>query len=205
MPVSEARSTTKTSPSGEITRLLEAVARDRHGAVDALFNATYDELKMLAGAQRRRWRGDETLSTTVLIHEAYLKLVQGRHRQWEHRGHFFAVASRAMRQILINYARDKRVAKRGGDALSVSIDDVPLVAAGAVDELLALDEALDGLAALDARQARVVECRFFGGLSVAETAEALDVSPATVKRDWAVARAYLQRALAPPPSVPDAR
>lgn len=182
-------------PTGDITRLLEAVAGGRDGAVDALFAATYEELKALAGTQRRRWRGDDTLSTTALIHEAYLKLARRRGPQWEHRGHFFAVASTAMRQILINYARDKRVAKRGGDAAPVSPDDVPLVTEDAVEELLSLDEALDALAALDARQARVVECRFFGGLSVEETAEALDVSPATVKRDWAVARAYLQRAL----------
>lgn len=182
-------------PTGDVTRLLEAVARGRDGAVDELFAATYEELKALAGSQRRRWRGDDTLSTTVLIHEAYLKLAQRQGPQWEHRGHFFAVASTAMRQILINYARDKRVAKRGGDATPVSPDDVPLVSEDAVEELLALDEALDALAALDARQARVVECRFFGGLSVEETAEALDVSPATVKRDWAVARAYLQRTL----------
>lgn len=175
------------------------MARGRDGAVDALFAATYEELKTLAGAQRRRWRGDETISTTALIHEAYLKLVRRQDPRWEHRGHFFAVASKAMRQILINYARDKRVAKRGGDAPVVSADEVALVADGAVEELLALDEALEHLAALDPRQARVVECRFFGGLSVAETAEALDISPATVKRDWTVARAYLQRALAPPP------
>ncbi len=184
---------------GEITRLLEALASGRDGAVDALFAATYDELKALAGAQRRRWRGDDTLSTTALIHEAYLKLGRRPRPRWEHRGHFFAVASTAMRQILVNYARDKRVAKRGGDAQPVSVDAEQLVADSAVEELLALDEALRQLAAIDARQAQVVECRFFGGLTVAETAEALDVSPATVKRDWTVARAWLQRALAPAP------
>lgn len=134
-------STAQTPPPGEVTRLLEAVARGRHGAVDALFAATYEELKALAGVQRRRWRGDETLSTTALIHESYLKLVQRQEPHWEHRGHFFAVASTAMRQILINYARDKRVAKRGGDAVPVSPDDVPLVAEDAVEELLALNEA----------------------------------------------------------------
>lgn len=184
-----------TPSAGEVTRLLGAVARGREGAVDALFATTYGELKRLAGKQRRRWRGDETLSTTALIHEAYLKLVRQKDAQWEHRGHFFAVASRAMRQILINYARAKRVAKRGGDAQSTTLEERQLVAEEAVEELLALDEALERLAELDSRQARVVECRFFGGLTVAETAEALGLSPATVKRDWTVARAYLQRAL----------
>lgn len=188
---------------GEITRLLEAVAHGHEGAVHALFAATYEELKALAGAQRRSWRGDETLSTTALTHEAYLKLVHGRDPRWEHRGQFFAVASRAMRQILINYARDKRAAKRGGGVPPTSADEVPLVVDSAVEELLALDEALQELAALDGRQARVFECRFFGGLTVAETAEALDVSPATVKRDWAVARAWLRRALTPPSQAED--
>lgn len=163
--------------------------------MDELFAATYDHLKELAGVQRRRWRGDETLSTTAIIHEAYLKVARQEDPHWEDRGHFFAVASMAMRQTLINYARDKRAAKRGGDRRRTTLDGESLSASNAVDEIIALDEALERLAALEPRQARVVECRFFGGLSVVETAEAVGVSPATVKRDWAVARAYLTRAL----------
>ncbi|HUE95998.1 MAG TPA: sigma-70 family RNA polymerase sigma factor [Longimicrobiaceae bacterium] len=187
-----------TPPPGEVTRLLEAVASGHEGGVDALFAATYGELKRLAGKQRRRWRGDETLSTTALIHEAYLKLLGQEGAQWEHRRHFFAVASRAMRQILMNYARSKQVARRGGDRRRETFEEHRLVAEEAIEDLLALDEALGQLAELDSRQARVVECRFFGGLTVIETADALDLSPATVKRDWTVARAYLQRALSVP-------
>jgi RNA polymerase sigma factor (TIGR02999 family) len=171
--------------------------------VNKLFGEVYAELRRLARGQRRRWRGEETLNTTALIHEAYLKLSAGRAERWENRGHFLAVAATAMRQILIDHMRQARAEKRGGDRepSPLTVSALPDVPPASGEELLALDAALQRLEALDARQARIVECRFFGGFDVEETAEAVGVSTATVKRDWRVARAWLYRELgagAPP-------
>jgi RNA polymerase sigma factor (TIGR02999 family) len=180
----------------EVTILLRAASEGDHQALDRLFEAVYGELKRLARTQRRQWSGDFTLNTTALVNEAYLKMVRQGAVSWADRSHFYAVASRAMRQILVNYAERRSAAKRGGGAEVLSLDEVNPVAPEAAEEILALDEALQRLAVLEERQSRVVECRFFAGLSVAETAEVLGLSPATVKRDWALASAWLRREVA---------
>jgi RNA polymerase sigma factor (TIGR02999 family) len=183
-----------------LTRLLGAAQEGDEEALGEGFALVYDELKTLAQRQRRRWRGNHTLNTTALVNEAYLKLLGSDPAGLEGRGHFFALASTAMRHLLCNYARDQNAQKRGGDVAKVPLDDLEQAVPNPssperADTLLALDDALNRLESVDPRQARVVECRFFGGLSVEETASALDVSPRTVKRDWAVAQAWLYRAM----------
>jgi RNA polymerase sigma factor (TIGR02999 family) len=167
-------------------------------ALDELVTLLYDELTDLAHRQRQRWRNDCTLNTTALVHEAYLKLVGQDPIGVESRAHFLALAARAMRHILCNYARDRRALKRGGGLKRLTLDEAPehglaLPFGKAADALVALDAALDRLGQLDPRQAKIVECRFFGGLTVEETASALGISPRTVKRSWAVAQAWLHR------------
>jgi RNA polymerase sigma factor (TIGR02999 family) len=183
-----------------VTRLLNEVRDGNEAAMDRLFAAVYDELHDRARAQRRRWKGNNTLNTTALIHEAYLKLVDQDEAEWENRAHFLAVAATAMRHILINYARDQRAQKRGGDQPKFSLeglrDDLGRVVAVSderAEALIALDEALRRLEAVSARQSQIVECRFFGGMTIQETATALDVSTATVSRGWAMAKAWLHR------------
>ena len=185
-----------------IDRLLEDVGAGKREAFDALVPLVYDELRVLARRQRRRWRGDETLGTTALIHEAYLRLVDQSVPGWASHPHFLAVASRAMRQVLLDYAKRQHAAKRGGARRQVSLGEVEelLLARGEVGDahsetLLAVEEALCRLERHDHLHARVVECRFYGGMSIEETAAALGTSPATVKRKWAFARAYLNREL----------
>ena len=160
-----------------------------------MFELAYPRLREIAHARRRGWRGSDTLNTTGLVHEAYLKLASGGSGSYENRGHFFATTARAMRQVLINYAEKQSAKKRGGGASDVTLYESDAVTNEALDELLSLDDALKRLEAIDARQAGVVECLFFAGLTVAETAEALGISPATVKRDWSTARAWLYRAM----------
>lgn len=184
------------TPDAEIAAFLEALAAGEDVSLGELFAAAYSRLHSLAHDQRRRWRGQETLSTTALVHEAYLKLSQQEAPRWQSRGHFFRVAARAMRHILINYAERSRAAKRGGDSRHVAAEDAPLIHESRIEELLALNEALTRLEGLSPRQAQVVECRFFAGLEVEETAEALAVSPATVMRDWRRGKAWLYRELA---------
>jgi RNA polymerase sigma factor (TIGR02999 family) len=189
-----------TPPQESITQLLQAVQAGDRRALESLFPLVYGELHALALAQRRRWNGDLTLNATALVHEAYIKLVDQTGLAARTRGHFFAVAAKAMRHILCNYARDRQRLKRGGGAQHVSIDDaldaVPTVVwEEQAEQLAALDDALQRLAQVSERQSRIVECRFFGGLSIEETAAALDLSPATVKRDWTMARAWLYREL----------
>ena len=179
----------------DVSQLLARWTEGDPEALQRLLPAVYDELHRLAHAQLRGERRDHTLNTTALIHEAYLKLVRLETVAWPSRAHFYALAARVMRHILINYAARRKAQKRGGGLHAVPLDDAVAVAYDRADELLALDEALTQLAALDERQSRVVECRFFGGLSLDETAEALGVSPATVSRDWTMARAWLNRAL----------
>ena len=187
-----------------VTRLLGELRDGGPGALDALFPLVYGELQELARRQRRRWRGDHTLGTTALVHEAYLKLVDQARIDVEGRAHFFGLAARAMRHILCNYARERGARKRGGDLRRLSLDDLELsgpdgaLADGPSETLVALDDALARLEALDPRQSRVVECRFFGGMTIEETATAMGVSPRTVKRDWAVAQAWLHRELEGP-------
>ncbi len=183
-----------------VTYLLEALRQGDHGALDRLFPLVYDHLHELAHGQRRHWQGDDTLNTTALVHEAYLKLVDGAPAGWNGRAHFYGVAAIAMRHILINYAKKRRRKKRGGDQIKLSFDEERLIASGMMDlspenadDLVVLDEAMKRLETISTRQVRIVECRFFGGMSVVETAEALGLSPATVKRGWAMAQAWLYR------------
>lgn len=177
----------------EITRLLGQARRGDREALDDLFQAVYGELRRLAHGHRRAWRGNETLGTTALVNEAYLKLTRQREVPWQDRGQFFATASKAMRHILINYAERRRAAKRGGAQEPLPLDEGLVVSDDTAEELLALDQALHRLHELSPRQTQVVECRFFGGLDVKQTAEALAISPTTVKRDWAMASAWLKR------------
>lgn len=165
-------------------------------ALDKLLPLVYTELHRQAASFLRRERAGHTLQTTALINEAYLKLIDRRDVNWQSRTHFFAVAAQAMRRILVDYARAKHREKRGGDNVKLSLDDATLVAAKEKGvDLIALDEALNKLAKFDKQQARVVELRYFSGLSLEETAEALHVSRATVARDWEAARAWLHREL----------
>ena len=180
----------------EVTALLHQAAGGDRQALDALFESIYGELKRLARIQRSRWTGDETLNTTALVHEAYFKLVGAATSGWNDRAHFYAVASRAMRQILVTYAERRLAEKRGGGAELVPLDAANPVAPEVAEDILAMHDALGRLAQLDERQGRVVEYRFFAGMSVPETAELLGLSTATVKRDWAVASAWLRREMA---------
>ena len=162
-----------------------------------LFSAVYEALRRVAHRHLRAEATGHTLGTTALVHEAFLELSRLDHIRWPGRAYVLAAASQAMRRILIDYAVARKAQKRGGGVIAESLDDAVAMATTRGDELLALDEALDRLSAVDARCARVVECRFYGGMSIEETAEALETSPATVKRDWVMARAYLNRELAP--------
>jgi RNA polymerase sigma factor (TIGR02999 family) len=179
--------------AAEITRLLQAAGSGDRAAADRLFGRVYEELRRSAEAQRRRWRGDETLNTTALVHEAYIKLVGQGSTDWQDRAHFFAVAARAMRHVLVNYAERRQAAKRGGDVQMVPLDEANPVSQEVAGEVLALNQALERLEQRSERQSRVVECRFFVGLTISETADVLGISPATVKRDWALASAWLRR------------
>ncbi len=184
----------------EITQMLVAAAQGEGAALDEVFSSMYPRLRELAKSRRRGWHGDNTMDTTALIHEAYLKVASSGNARYKNRGHFFAVAAQAMRQILINYAEKKGAQKRGGGASAVTLHDKDIVTDEAMDEILTLNEALAKLEAMSPRQARVVECLFFAGFGVEETAEALEISPATVKRDWAAARAWLYREMRADPT-----
>src|SRR5438067_75945 len=198
----EQRSGEHSPPQHTVSRLLDDLRAGDRGAFDALLPLVYRELHELAQRQRRRWEGDETLNTTALVHEAYLRLADQSKAEWSSHAHFLAVAATAMRQILVDYAKRRRAAKREGGRQRVDLHDVETVlrAGGDVAEaqsevLLALDESLHRLEGHDARQARIVECRFYGGMTVEDTAEALGISTATVKRGWAMAQAWLYRDL----------
>ena len=176
----------------DVTQLL-ALARDGdQRALGQVLPLVYDELRRLARSQRYRNGASATLNTTAVVHEAYEKLAH-HDGTYADRIHFFRVAARAIRQVLIDAARARKADKRGGGTPDVSLDDIALASPARADEALALDEALDRLALLDERQAQIVDLRYFVGLTVPETAEVLDLSPATVKRDWAAARAWLVR------------
>jgi RNA polymerase sigma-70 factor (ECF subfamily) len=183
-----------TSPQ-EVTQLLVDWRGGDHSALDKLMLLVYDELHALARRYMKRERGDHTLQTTALDNEAYLKLVGRQNADWQNRAHFFGVAAQVMRHLLIDHARSRRYARRGGSTVRITLDEN--VAASPVDsnDLLALDEVLDRLDAIDERKRRIVELRYFGGLSVEETAEVLGVSPITVKREWLKAKAWLYREL----------
>ena len=178
--------------SGEVTRLLGEIGRGQQDAVNNLLPLVYDELHRLARSYFRRERGEHTMQPTALVHEAYIRLVDQR-APLESRGHFMAVAATQMRRVLLDYARKHRAARRGGDDQKVLLEDTMVICEQRPVDMILLDVALGKLAALDARQAQLVELRFFAGLSVEETAEVMGVSPATVKRSWSSARAFLHR------------
>jgi RNA polymerase sigma factor (TIGR02999 family) len=187
-----------TCDSTEITRLLVEWSDGNREALDRLMPLVYDELWSLAASYLRRERLDHTLQPTALIHEAFFKLLDQRRVQWQSRSHFFGIAARLMRRILVDHARTRSAAKRPPMASRLSIDDVDVVSETADVDVLALDQALVRLASIDPQQERIVEMRFFAGLTVEETAAALTISPDTVKREWTMAKAWLYRALCGP-------
>lgn len=178
----------------DVTRLLERVGGGDRAALDALIEAVYGELRHLASAHLRKERSGHTLSATALVHEAWVRLAD-QQQPWHGRAHFFGAASQAMRRILIDYARGRAAGKRKGERVSLTIAEGELKMTPSFDELLAIDAALTELSQVNDRLVRVVECRYFGGLTIPETAEALGVSHTTVSEDWRFARAWLHRAL----------
>jgi RNA polymerase sigma factor (TIGR02999 family) len=177
----------------EVTELLKEWRKGDRKALDALLPLVYKELRRQARFQLRKERPEHTLESAALVHEAFLRLTQVSTPQWESRTHFFAIAAQLMRQILVDYARRHRAAKRGGSVCKVSLHDAMAQRQRTSLDVIALDDALQSLAGIDERQSRVVELRFFGGLSIPEIAEVLEIAPATVQRDWATARAWLYR------------
>jgi len=184
-----------TSSKTTVAQLVEGARRGDEQALAALMPLVYDELRRLAASYMRRERPGQTLQATALVHDAYIRLMQDSKLSWQNRSHFFGIAARSMRQILVERARTRRALKRGGSRLRVTFDANLLAAETPAIDLEALDEALTRLEVVDAELARVVEIRFFGGLSIEEAAEALEVSPATIKRRWTLAKAWLAREL----------
>ncbi|MGQ0766744.1 MAG: sigma-70 family RNA polymerase sigma factor [Gemmatimonadota bacterium] len=178
----------------DVTRLLIDLQNGKPEASEQLIPLVYAELHDLASHYMRNERPDHTLQPTALVHEAFLKLVDQRHATWQNRSHFYGIAAQAMRRILVDHARKRRAAKRDGGS-AVTLDEFAAVAPERTLDLIALDDALTKLAGIEGRYARVVELRFFGGLEIEQVAEALGISPATVKRDWTFAKAFLQREL----------
>jgi RNA polymerase sigma factor (TIGR02999 family) len=183
------------SPPQDVTRLLLNWGAGDRQALDELTPLVYEELRRLASRYLRRERADHTLQSTALVHEAYMRMVDQRNVKWQNRAQFFGLAAEMIRRILVDHARAHRAEKRGGEAVKLALDEALDAAAGRDMELVRLDEALKKLAELDPQQSRIVELRYFGGLTIDETAESLGVSPATVKRDWVVAKAWLRRQL----------
>jgi RNA polymerase sigma factor (TIGR02999 family) len=179
----------------ELTRLLQAWGSGDQDALDSLMPLVYDELRRLAHRYMKSERAGHTLQTTALVNEAYIRLIDVKGVSWQGRAHFFAISARLMRRILVDFARSRQYAKRGAGAQRVSLDEALLVSDSSYEDVLALDEALGSLASMDGRKGQVVELRFFGGLSVEETAEVLQVSPETVLRDWRLAKAWLVKRL----------
>jgi RNA polymerase sigma factor (TIGR02999 family) len=177
----------------EVTRLLVAWGDGDRAALDKLMPLVYEELRRLAHHYMSGEGPDNTLQTSALVNEAYLRLVDQTNPHWQNRAHFFAISAQLMRQILVDYARKRRSRKRGGDARQVSLDEVMIVSEERAANVVALDDALKSLAEIDPRKSQIVELRFFGGLSIEETAEVLQVSPGTVMRDWTLAKAWLRR------------
>ena len=177
--------------SPDVTSLLKKLSEGNQDAADQLIPVIYHELHRLAVGHLRHERPDHTLQPTALVHEAYIKLVAQRNTDWQSRAHFFAVASKLMRRILVDYARRYLRAKRGGGQAKLALGDVLLVSTERPDNMLALDESLTRLEKVDARQGRIVELRYFGGLKIEEVAEILSISPTTVRREWTSAKAWL--------------
>jgi RNA polymerase sigma factor (TIGR02999 family) len=180
-------------PPSEVTQLLQVWRGGDRKALEALFPLVYKELRRLAHFQLRNERPNHTLQSAALVHEAYLRLVGMSSLQWESRTHFFAIAGQLMRQILVDYARRRGAAKRGGSVCKLSLDEGTMMPRRKDVDVVALDDALIGLAKIDPRQSQVVELRFFAGLSLEQVSEVLEIAPATVQRDWTTARAWLHR------------
>jgi len=181
----------------EVTQLLVAWSNGDQAALEKLIPLVYDELRRLARRYMNREPAGHTLQTTALVNEAYFRLVEQKDVKWQNRAHFFAISAQLMRRILVSMARARQADKRGGEARQVSLDEAPAISRERAAELVALDDAMNELAALDRRRSQVVELRYFGGLSVEETAEVLNISPDTVMRDWKRAKAWLKTVLSP--------
>lgn len=192
-PTPQTPRSSRVSEPTNITQLLQLASSGDRRARDALFQSVYQELRKIARAHRRRWHGNETLNTTALIHEAFLKMAGDELADYRNRSHFFATASKAMRQILMNYAERVSAAKRGGDPVRVTLSSNMPVIEDSLDELLAINELLEQLESTNVRHSRIFECRVFGGMTIDETAVALDVSATTIKRDWALLSAWVYR------------
>jgi len=182
----------KSSPHS-VTQLLKAWSHGDQSARDQVMSLVYQELRRMAHRHMRKERPGHTLQTSALVHEAYVRLVDQTEVEWRNRAHFYGIAAQMMRRILVDHARSRQYAKRGGDARPVSLDEGAIVSEARTAEVIALDEALVSLAAVDQRKSQIVELRFFGGLSIEETAGVLAVSPGTVMRDWTLAKAWLRR------------
>jgi RNA polymerase sigma-70 factor, ECF subfamily len=195
MTPDQPRRSSGSDETSETTQLLRAWAEGDRGALEQLTPRVYRTLRRIAGYQLKNERAGDSMQATALVHEAYLELIDVTNVGWQHRAHFFAVSAQIMRHILLDRARRRVASKRGGSAQRVSLDELPDLGNGRARELIALDDALNALAANDSRKARVVELRFFGGLSVEETAAVLEVSPETVMRDWKFARSWLHAEL----------
>jgi RNA polymerase sigma factor (TIGR02999 family) len=178
-----------------VTRLLLEWSAGNQQALEEMLPLIYDELRHLAHNFLYRERPGHTLQTTALVHEAYLKLIDQRDARWQNRAHFFAIAAQAMRRILIDSARKHVAEKRGGGGAKLSLDEVASISTGPDTNLLALDQSLNALAEIDPQQSRIIELRYFGGLTIEETAEVMKLSPATIKREWSMARAWLHHSL----------
>jgi RNA polymerase sigma factor (TIGR02999 family) len=183
------------TPSHEVTHLLIDWNQGKQEALERLMPLVYDELRRIAGRYLRKERQDHTLQTTALVHEAYIRLIDQNQANWQNRAQFFGVAAQMMRRILVDHARGHQADKRGGGAAKLSLDEAIEIADQQAVDLIALDDALTQLAKLDEQQCRVVELRFFGGLTVEEVAEVMSLSPATIKREWSMAKAWLHREL----------
>ncbi len=181
--------------AGDVTVLLKELSQGNRDALDALVPMVYGELRAVAQNQLAGEAPGHTLNATAVVHEAFLRIARLNRIDWQDRAHFFAIAAQACRRVLVDHAVRRNTRKRGGNRRRVELDAVALFDDADADSFLALNEALDRLGAMDERQVRVVECRFFGGMTIEETGEALGVSPATVKRDWTLARAWLNREL----------
>lgn len=180
-------------PPSEVSLLLQGWRNGDQQALDALLPLVYKELRRLAHFQLQKERPDHTLQSAALVHEAYLRLIGLNTPQWESRTHFFAIAAQLMRQILVDYARRHKASKRGGSVCKLSLDDAKVASRRSDVDVVALNDALNTLAKIDPRQCRVVELRFFAGLSLQEISDAMEIAPATVQRDWTAARAWLHR------------
>jgi len=183
--------------SHDVTQLLVAWTNGDQAARDQLISVVYEELYRLARRYMRKESPGHTLQTSALVNEAFLRLVDQRNVVWQNRSHFFAIAAQMMRRILVDYARSRSYAKRGGGARALTLDEELIVSDERSDEVVAVHEALEELAKFDARKSQIVELRFFGGLSIDETAEVLGVSPGTVMSDWTMAKAWLRREISP--------